>query len=133
MQESFDFEISVCPFSVHTRAEEAGSALTNLAVPLCFPEGVTYTPLTMGLAFSAMTSLCRRRIVPIMLCVVSLCLVSIEAQDRLRSMPGYEQSQKMQSALQGGAPLLSGCITPSWTPDAHSFTYTRAGKTYRFE
>ena len=87
----------------------------------------------MGLVFSDVAAICRRWIVPLALCVVSFCLVSIGAQDRLRSMPGYDQSQKMQAALQEGAAFVSGSITPSWAPDAQSFTYTHAGKTYRFE
>src|SRR5215471_3162819 len=87
----------------------------------------------MELPFSGDTSICRRRITPLALCVLSVFLVSIEAQDRLRSMPGYDQSQKMQAALQGAPAFVSGSITPSWAPDAQSFTYTLAGKTYRFE
>ena len=105
----------------------------HVAARYAFHEGVTYTALTMGLAFSDVAATCRRRIAPLALCVVSFCLVSIGAQDRLRSMPGYDQSQKMQAALQGGAAFVSGSITPSWAPDAQSFTYTHAGKTYRFE
>ena len=101
--------------------------------PLCFPEGVTYTALTMRLILRHVAAIFRRSIAPLALCVVSLCLVSIGAQDRLRSMPGYDQSQKMQTALQGGAAFVSGSITPSWSPDAQTFTYTHAGKTYRFE
>ena len=87
----------------------------------------------MGLVFSNAAATCRRRIVPLALGVFSICLVSIGAQDRLRSMPGYDQSQKMQAALQEGAAFVSGSITPSWAPNAQSFTYTHAGKTYRFE
>src|SRR6187401_2697896 len=65
--------------------------------------------------------------------LVSLCLMCIDAQDRLPSMPGYDQSQKMQAALQGGAAFVSGSITPSWAPNAQSFTYTYAGKNYRLD
>jgi len=87
----------------------------------------------MRLILRHVAAIFRRSIAPLALCVVSLCLVSIGAQDRLRSMPGYDQSQKMQTALQGGAAFVSGSITPSWSPDAQTFTYTHAGKTYRFE
>ena len=83
----------------------------------------------MGLAFSDVASICRRRIAPLSLCLVFLCLASIGAQDRLRSMPGYDQSRKMQTALEGGPPFVSGSITPSWapnalnvSPDGHSLT-----------
>jgi len=87
----------------------------------------------MALAFRDVSSIIRRRIAPLALCMGFFCLVSIGAQDRLRSMPGYEQSQKMQATLQGGAAFVSGSITPSWASDGQAFTYTHAGKNYRFE
>src|SRR4030095_6730356 len=73
------------------------------------------------------------RLTLLTLTLVSFCLVSIGAQDRLPSMPGYEQSQKMQAALQGTPAFVSGNVTPTWAPDARSFTYTNAGKTIRFD
>ena len=103
------------------------------ALRLGFPGAVKYTALTMPLTFTDVASISRRRIMPLALCVISLCLVSIGAQDRLRSMPGYDQSQRMQTALQGGGAFVSGSITPSWAPDAQSFTYAQAGKNYRPE
>src|SRR5262245_4917979 len=60
-------------------------------------------------------------------------IVAVQAQDRLRAMPGYDQSQKMQTALQGGSAVVSGAITPAWAADGQSFTYTATGKTYRFD
>jgi dipeptidyl-peptidase-4 len=59
--------------------------------------------------------------------------VSLSAQDRLRTMPGYEQFQKMQAAMQGGPAVISGAVTPSWAEDGKSFTYATAGKAYKFD
>src|SRR5688572_9873754 len=65
--------------------------------------------------------------------LVSLCISPIDAQDRLRAMPGYEQFQKMQTGLRGAPAFVSGAITPAWTADGQSFSYAAAGKTYRFD
>src|SRR5262245_17090346 len=74
-----------------------------------------------------------RRLTAFSVSLMVLGLMSIGAQDRLSSMPGYAQNQKLQSALQGGSAFVSGNIAPSWAPDARSFTYAREGKTYRFD
>src|SRR5262245_13600703 len=66
----------------------------------------------------------------ILVCAV---IIPTGAQDRLRGMPGFDQFEKMQTALQGGQAFVSGAINPAWTSDAKSFTYTLAGKTYKFD
>ncbi len=48
-------------------------------------------------------------------------------------MPGYDQFQKMQAELQKGPVMVSGAITPTWAADGRSFTYTSAGKSFRFD
>ena len=53
--------------------------------------------------------------------------------DRLAGMPGVDQFQKMQTALQGGPPVVSGAVTPVWAEDGKSFAYATAGKFYRFD
>ena len=66
--------------------------------------------------------------------VVALCAVAavmVSAQDRLRTMPGYEQYQKMQPQIQGS--WASGAVTPSWNADGKSFTFATAGKSFRFD
>jgi len=65
--------------------------------------------------------------------LVSLCIVPMDAQDRLRAMPGYDQFQKMQSALQGAQVFVTGAITPTWAADGKTFTYAASGKTYKFD
>ena len=53
------------------------------------------------------------------------------AQDRLKSMPGYDQYQKMSREIPGSVKL--GSITAQWKDDSSSFDYTFDGKRYRFD
>ncbi|HEX5069181.1 MAG TPA: DPP IV N-terminal domain-containing protein [Vicinamibacterales bacterium] len=64
---------------------------------------------------------------------LALMIVPMHAQDRLRTMPGYDQFQKMQTAMQGGPAVISGAVTPTWAEDGKSFTYSAAGKAYKFD
>jgi len=67
----------------------------------------------------------------ILICAV---IIPTGAQDRLRGMPGFDQFQKMQTALQGGGQaFVSGAINPAWAADGKSFTYTLSGKNYKFD
>jgi dipeptidyl-peptidase-4 len=58
--------------------------------------------------------------------------VPVGAQDRLRTMPGFDQFTKMGQELQGGA-FVSGAITPRWEANGQAFTYAVAGQNYRFD
>jgi len=53
------------------------------------------------------------------------------AQDRLKSMPGYDQYQKLSREIPGSVKL--GTITAQWKDDGSSFEYTFDGKRYRYE
>jgi dipeptidyl-peptidase 4 len=53
------------------------------------------------------------------------------AQDRLRTMPGYAQYQKMAPQL--ASAIRPGSVTVSWSDDAKTFEFTRNGKRYRFD
>ena len=53
------------------------------------------------------------------------------AQDRLKSMPGYEQNQRMAKEMQGA--VKSGALSATWKDDSKSFEYTKDGKLYRFD
>jgi dipeptidyl-peptidase-4 len=57
----------------------------------------------------------------------------MQAQDRLRAMPGYDQFQKMQAAMQGGPAVVSGAVLPAWAEDGKSFSYSTGGKAYKFD
>jgi dipeptidyl-peptidase-4 len=52
------------------------------------------------------------------------------AQDRLRTMPGYEQYRKMAQEIP--ASVVSGSLSVSWK-DAGAFEYARAGRLYRYD
>lgn len=60
-------------------------------------------------------------------------LESLKAQDRLRSMPGYEnykkQTPKIAEAMAG---FKSGGLATGWAKDSLSFTFSRDGKAYRY-
>src|SRR5690349_6868291 len=53
------------------------------------------------------------------------------AQDRLKTMPGYEQHQKMQREMPTA--IKSGAINATWSSDSGSFEYTKDGRRYRFD
>src|SRR5687768_16004605 len=53
------------------------------------------------------------------------------AQDRLRTMPGYDQFQKMSREIPGSVKL--GSLTAQWKEDGSSFEYTWEGKRYRYD
>ena len=63
--------------------------------------------------------------------LVAWAIAPIGAQDRLRTMPGYEQFQKMAPQVDGS--WVSGAIDPTWEAGGRGFTYASAGKTYRFD
>ena len=57
--------------------------------------------------------------------------VSAIAQDRLPTMPGYEQFQKVSREIPRSVTL--GAVAPQWKPDGSSFEYAFDGKLYRFD
>jgi dipeptidyl-peptidase-4 len=63
--------------------------------------------------------------------VFASVLPPASAQDRLKSLPGYAQYQKMAPQIAGA--VKSGAITPSWHADGRSFEYTVEGKRYRYD
>ena len=56
---------------------------------------------------------------------------TIVAQDRLKTMPGYEQYQKMNSQI--GGSVKRGTISVSWKDGGKAFEYTKDNKRYRFD
>ncbi len=52
------------------------------------------------------------------------------AQDRLKTMPGYEQFQKVGTEIQGS--IKPGSLTVTWK-DANTFEYTQEGRLYRYD
>ena len=52
------------------------------------------------------------------------------AQDRLKSMPGYEQYQKISREIVSS--VKPGSLTVAWKDDASAFDYQKDGKVYRY-
>jgi dipeptidyl-peptidase-4 len=52
-------------------------------------------------------------------------------QDRLKTMPGYDQYQKMSREIPGSVKL--GSINAQWKDDSSSFEYAWDGKRYRYD
>lgn len=53
------------------------------------------------------------------------------AQDRLKSMPGYQQYQKMSGAAKGS--VKSGTLDVTWKEKGKAFEYDLNGQRYRFD
>lgn len=68
-----------------------------------------------------------------------VCLpAAMKAQDRLKSMPGYERYQRMAPLIRtalggGGFGFGRGGAGVTWSTDGKSFDYDNAGKRYRFD
>ena len=62
---------------------------------------------------------------------VGLLQIDTAAQDRLRSMAGYAQYQKISPQIAGA--VKSGAVTPTWGADGKSFEYSFDGKRYRYD
>ena len=52
------------------------------------------------------------------------------AQDRLKTMPGYEQHEKMSGQIAGSVKL--GALIVTWK-DANTFEYAHDGKQWRYD
>ena len=62
---------------------------------------------------------------------VALFHAATSAQDRLKTMPGYAQYQKVSAQLNGA--VRSGAISGTWSADSASVEYVLDGKRYRFD
>jgi len=55
----------------------------------------------------------------------------VAAQDRLKSMPGYEQYLRMSKEMQGAVKV--GALAVTWKDGGKAFEYPRDGKIYRYD
>ncbi|MGH7502171.1 MAG: DPP IV N-terminal domain-containing protein [Longimicrobiales bacterium] len=53
------------------------------------------------------------------------------AQDRLKTMPGYDQFQSTRALAQAAQP--TGGLNVTWAEDSRSFVYIQAGRQYRYD
>ena len=73
--------------------------------------------------------LVRGAVVPIFLAAV--WPATMHGQDRLKTMPGYQQFQKVSQELPGAVKL--GSLAVTWNADSGSFEYTLDGKRFRYD
>ncbi|MEP6779488.1 MAG: DPP IV N-terminal domain-containing protein, partial [Gemmatimonadaceae bacterium] len=59
--------------------------------------------------------------------------LATHAQDRLKTMQGYEQFSRMQAQLAGAPVMKSGAVTPTWSADGKSLEYNFDGKRNRVD
>jgi len=62
---------------------------------------------------------------------VAILSAAVGAQDRLKTMPGYEQYQKMSKEIPGSVKL--GSLIVKWQDDGKSFDYYKDGKTLHYD
>ena len=62
---------------------------------------------------------------------LGLSPITSRAQDRLKTMPGYDQYQKMSKEIPGSVKL--GTVNVKWQDGGKSFDYYKDGKTYRYD
>jgi dipeptidyl-peptidase-4 len=60
------------------------------------------------------------------LACLTLVAVPLDAQDRLRTMPGYDRFVEM--APQIDRSFVTGAVQPTWADDGKSFHYAHANK-----
>jgi dipeptidyl-peptidase-4 len=57
--------------------------------------------------------------------------IASRAQDRLKTMPGYDRYQKVSKEIPGSVKL--GALTVKWQDDGKAFDYYKDGKTYHYD
>ena len=71
-----------------------------------------------------------RRPLLVLLAAFAVLAITIAAQDRLKTMPGYDQYTKMSKEITGA--VKPGALSVTWK-DPLTFEYTRDNKIYRFD
>jgi dipeptidyl-peptidase-4 len=72
-----------------------------------------------------------RRLLVLAAIVLTALPLSLTAQDRLKTMPGYEQYQKLNSQIAGS--IKSGALIVTWKDGGKAFEYRKDGKLYRYD
>ena len=63
--------------------------------------------------------------------LLMLPLTLAAAQDRLKTMPGYEQAQRL--AREAPTAMAGGALRATWTEGSKAFEYDRDGRRYRYD
>ena len=63
--------------------------------------------------------------------VAALLQTPTAAQDRLKTLPGYERYERMSREIPGS--VVSGALEATWQDDGRTFEYVRDGKRYRYD
>jgi dipeptidyl-peptidase 4 len=72
----------------------------------------------------------RKGVVIALAFALGLVTITSSAQDRLKSMPGYEQFQKVSKEIPGSVKM--GTLAVKWAGDGKAFDYLKDGKAYRY-
>ncbi|MEP6756065.1 MAG: hypothetical protein ABJA67_11245, partial [Chthonomonadales bacterium] len=73
---------------------------------------------------------CRVQTALFLLSAVSLSAIAV-AQDRFKTMPGYDNYIKMRGKAAGL--IKKGSVTATWAEDSKSFTFSFNGKSYKYD
>jgi dipeptidyl-peptidase-4 len=66
-----------------------------------------------------------------LLLLPTLFAAPVRAQDRLKTMPGYDRFQRVGPQIRGS--VKSGTLVVTWADDGKSFEYTRDSTRYRYD
>jgi len=72
----------------------------------------------------------KRVLISIGLVLMGGSLLMIQAQDRLKTMPGYDRYQKMSPLIRGS--VKQGALMVTWADDSKTFDYQLDGKKYTY-
>ncbi|MEK6286296.1 MAG: DPP IV N-terminal domain-containing protein [Acidobacteriota bacterium] len=70
-------------------------------------------------------------VVAALLLTLGILPITSRAQDRLKTMPGYDQYQKMSKEIPGSVKLAA--LNVKWQDDGKALDYYKDGKTYRYD
>ena len=68
---------------------------------------------------------------PVAVLALAVLQYPTAAQDRLKSMPGYSQYERMRPQLSGA--VRGGSLSVTWSTDSQSFDYADDGRQYRYD
>ena len=67
----------------------------------------------------------------LLLSLASLVVIETNGQDKLKSMPGYDQYIEVSPKIRSS--IKSGSLNVTWSEDGKTFEYAREGKLYRYD